>query len=420
MHEATTLPNGLRILSASMPHTRSVSVSFYVGAGSRYETRPVAGLSHFVEHMLFKGSSTRPTAKDISEAVDRVGGILNGGTDRETTVYYVKAARPHFDLALDLLVDMLRRPIMDPTELEKERKVIIEELAMVGDSPAQQVDVLLDELLWPDQPLGWDVAGTEETVAGLPESAVHDYFANQYVPNNVVLSVAGAITHDEVVRAVTEHMGDWAGGSPQTWHRAAPPCAGPRLNVAYKKTEQAHISLAVHGVSNSHPDRHAVDLLSVILGEGMSSRLFMELREVRSLCYDVHSFTSHYLDTGAFSVYAGVDPKRATDAVSAILEQLALTRAGVPEDELIKAKELTKGRLLLRMEDTRAVSGWIGAQEMLTGHVRTVDEVVNAVEAVTVDDLRRVAGDLFQTDRLAMAVVGPFRSDRRFVHTLAL
>lgn len=419
MHEATTLPNGLRVLSASMPHTRSVSVSFYVGAGSRYETKPVAGLSHFVEHMLFKGSAARPTAKSISEAVDRVGGILNGGTDRETTVYYVKASRPHFGLALDLLVDMLRRPIMDPAELEKERKVIIEELAMVGDSPAQQVDVLLDELLWPDQPLGWDVAGTEETVANLPEAAVHDYFASQYVPNNVVLSVAGAITHDEVVQAAVAHMGDWTGGSPQSWHRAAPPCAGPRVKVEYKKTEQAHISLAVPGVSNQHPDRHAVDLLSVILGEGMSSRLFMELREERSLCYDVHSFTSHYLDTGAFSVYAGVDPKRATDAVSAILEQLALTRDRVPEDELLKAKELTKGRLLLRMEDTRAVSGWIGAQEMLTSHVRTVDEVVDAVEAVTVDDLRRVADELFRTDRLTMAVVGPFRSDRRFTGSLA-
>jgi len=232
--------------------------------------------------------------------------------------------------------------------------------------------------------------------------------------------VAGAVTHADVVAAAQAALGDWPSGAPASWHPARDHCAGPRLKVEYKKTEQAHISLAVLGVSNQHPDRHAVDLLSVILGEGMSSRLFMELREQRSLCYDVHSYTSHYLDTGAFSVYAGVDPKQAPAAVSAILEQLAITRDGVPEDELEKARELTKGRLLLRMEDTRAVSGWIGAQEILTGRVRTVDEVVEAVEAVTADDIQRVARDIFRSDRLAMAVVGPFRSARRFAELLKL
>jgi predicted Zn-dependent peptidase len=370
--------------------------------------------------MLFKGSSRRPTAKDISEAVDRVGGMLNGGTDRELTVYYVKAARPHFVLAVDLLVDMLRRPVMDREELEKERKVVIEELATVGDSPAQQADILLDELLWPDQPLGWDVAGTAETVAGLERETVLRYLRSQYVPNNTVLSVAGAIEHEQVVGLMQEQMGDWQSGEPASWHPVVNGRHGSTVKVQYKSTEQAHITLAVLGVSNQHPDRYAVDLLSAIIGEGMSSRLFMELREKRSLCYDVHSYTSHFLDTGAFTVYAGVDPKHAAEAVSAILEQLALAREGIPEDELDKAKELTKGRLLLRMEDTRSVSGWLGVQELLTGRVRSVDEVVETVEAVTTDDLRRVADDLFRTERLAVAIVGPFRSDKRFVPLLKL
>jgi predicted Zn-dependent peptidase len=418
MHESTTLDNGLRILTAPMPHTRSVSVSFYVGAGSRYETKPVAGLSHFVEHMLFKGSSRRPTAKDISEAVDRVGGMLNGGTDRELTVYYVKAAKPHFAMAVDLLVDMLRRPVMDQQELEKERKVVIEELATVGDSPAQQADILLDELLWPDQPLGWDVAGTADTVSALERGTVLEYLARQYVPNNTVLSVAGAVEHEQVVDLVQREMGDWRPGQPTSWYPAVNGNHRPALKVQYKKTEQAHITLAVLGVSNQHPDRYAIDLLSAIIGEGMSSRLFMELREKRSLCYDVHSYTSHFLDTGAFTVYAGVDPKQAPVAVSAVLEQLAIARDGVPEDELYKAKELTKGRLLLRMEDTRSVSGWLGVQELLTGKVRSVDDVVESVEAVTAGDLRRVANDLFRTDRLVMAIVGPFRSDKRFAPLL--
>jgi predicted Zn-dependent peptidase len=215
-------------------------------------------------------------------------------------------------------------------------------------------------------------------------------------------------------------MGGWTAGKPGSWHAARNGQCGAKARVQYKKSEQAHISLAVHGLSNQHPDRYAVDLLSVILGEGMSSRLFMELREKRSLCYDVHSYTSHFLDTGAFSVYAGVDPAQTPAAIEAILEQLALARDGFPEDELTKAKELTKGRLLLRMEDTRSVSGWLGVQELLTGRVRTVDDVVGSVEAVTVDDLRRVATDLFAKDRLAMAVVGPFRGEKKFTSLLKL
>ncbi len=420
MHQATTLENGLRILTAPMPHTRSVTISFYVGAGSRYETPAVAGLSHFVEHMLFKGSSKRPTAKEISEAVDRVGGMLNGGTDRELTVYYVKVARPHFALAFDVLVDMLRRPVLDRAELEKERRVIIEELAMVNDSPSQQVDVLLDQVLWPDQPLGWDVAGTPETVASLSLETIEAYLARQYVPNNTVLAVAGAVDHAEVVETARAALADWPQGAPAPWFPAKDGPADARIKVQYKKTEQAHISLAVPGVSTQHPDRHAVDLLSALLGEGMSSRLFLELRERRSLCYDVHSYTVHFLDTGAFCVYAGVDPKQAPEAVAAILEELAATRDGVPEEELAKAKELSKGRLLLRMEDTRSVSGWLGAQELLNRHVRTVDEVVEAIDAVTTEDLRRVARTLFRTERLALAIVGPYRSDRRFASLLKL
>ena len=236
----------------------------------------------------------------------------------------------------------------------------------------------------------------------------------------IVLAVAGAVEHAQVVDLLEREMGDWHPGEPSSWYPAVNGQHGPAVKVQYKNTEQAHITLAVLGVSNQHPDRYAVDLLSAIIGEGMSSRLFMELREKRSLCYDVHSYTSHFLDTGAFTVYAGVDPKHAAEAVAAILDQLALARERIPEDELEKAKELTKGRLLLRMEDTRSVSGWLGVQELLTGKVRSVDEVVETVEAVTTDDLRRVANDLFRTERLAMAIVGPFRSDKRFAPLLKL
>ncbi|MGH2598073.1 MAG: M16 family metallopeptidase [Dehalococcoidia bacterium] len=420
MFQRTTLANGLRVLTAPMPHTRSVAISFYVGAGSRYETEEISGLSHFLEHMLFKGTERRPTSQEISEAVDAVGGVLNAGTDRELTVYYAKVAAPHFPIALDLLVDMLRRSRMDAGEIEKERKVVIEELATVQDSPAQQADVLLDAIMWPDQPLGWDVAGTEESVNGLSRSAIVEYFRRQYVPNNVIVSVAGAVEPEQVVEAVAAQADGWQPGEPNQWSAALNGQRAPRVKTHYKRTEQAHISLAVRGVSNQDPDRYAVDLLSAILGEGMSCRLFMELRERRSLCYDIHSYTSHYLDTGAFSVYAGVEPTAVEEALGAILEQLALTKQGIPEAELRKAKELTKGRLLLRMEDTRSVSGWVGVQELLTGEVRSVDDVVEQVEAVTTEDLWRLANALFRTEALNVALVGPYRSEKRFQPLLTL
>ena len=420
MHSKTTLSNGLRVLTAPMPHTRSVSISVYVGAGSRYETPPEAGLSHFVEHLCFKGTERRPTPREISEVIDSVGGILNASTDRELTVYYCKVALPHFELALDVLVDMLRRPLFAAEEVEKERKVILEELAMVADSPSQQVDVLIDEVLWPNQPLGWDVAGNEESVRGITREMTLDYLHRQYVPNNAVISVAGNVTHEQVVDLVGGHLGDWDRGIPGGWFPAVNGQTSARSGVLYRRSEQAHLSVALRGLSSQHPDRYFLDLLSVAFGEGMSSRLFLELRERRGLCYDVHSYVSHFLDSGSFSMYAGVDPVNALEAVRALLEELAGLRDGMREEELTKAKELSKGRLLLRMEDTRSVSGWLGGQEILNGRVRTADEVVDILDAIQPADVARVAGNLLRADQLNLAVVGPFRSKKKFAALLRL
>jgi predicted Zn-dependent peptidase len=421
MYERTTLPNGLRIVSAPMPGTRSVSVSIYVGAGSRYESDPEAGISHLLEHLLFKGTEKRPSAQQISELIDEVGGVMNAGTDRELTVYYAKVARPHFDRAADVLTDMVRNALIAAEELEKERKVVIEELASVEDSPSQLVDLLLDGIMYPGQPLGRDVAGSPESVNAITRESTVDYLRRQYVPNNMVVSVAGAIDHDEIVAAIDAALGDMPAGAPAAWIPAVNGQSESRLGVQYKQTEQAHIELAVHGCSSQHPDRFATDLISVVLGEGMSSRLFLELREKRALCYDVHSFASHYLDAGSFAVYAGVDPSKAPESVEALLEQLAKVRdSGITEDELRKAKELSKGRLLLRMEDTRNVSGWLGGQEILNGHVKTPDEIVALVDAVTMDDVKRVAREIMTKDQLSVAVVGPFRSDKKFAPLVSL
>ncbi len=420
-YQRTTLENGLRIVSQAMPGTRSVAVSVYVGAGSRYEKDPEAGISHLLEHLLFKGTKKRPTAQEISELIDGVGGVMNAGTDRELTVYYAKVARPHFDRAADVLTDMIRNPIIANVELEKERKVVIEELSSIGDSPAQLVDVLLDATMWPDQPLGRDVAGTEDSVNALERKGTVDYMRRQYVPNNIVIAVAGAIEHSEVVDTISASLGDWKRGKPSKWFAAKDGQTSARAAVQYKQTEQAHIEIAARAFSSQDPDRFALDLISVILGEGMSSRLFMELREKRALCYDVHSYASHYLDTGSFAVYAGVDPKKALESTQALVEELAKLRAdGVSEEELHKAKELSKGRLLLRMEDTRSVSGWLGGQEILNGSIKTPDEVVALVEAVTLADMKRVAQRVLDENQLTLAIVGPFRSDKKFIPLLKL
>jgi predicted Zn-dependent peptidase len=416
----TTLDNGLRVLTAPMPSTRSVSVSIYLGAGSRYETPQEAGLSHMAEHLVFKGTKRRPTSREISQIVDSVGGSLNAATDRELTVYYGKVARPHLELVLDVLADMLRHPLLAPDEMEKERGVVLEELAAVEDSPPALADMLIDRVMWPDQPLGRDVAGTTETVTSMTRDMVRDYMRKQYVAGNAVVSVAGDVSHDEVLALVQREMGDWSRGLPDGWYPVAGGQDGPRAAVTFKKTEQAHICLAFQGLPTEHPDRQALDLLSVILGEGMSSRLFVELRERLGLCYDIHSYTTHYLDAGSLSVYAAVDPKNALKALQALMGELRRLREGIPPDELSRAKELSKGRLLLRMEDTRSVSGWNGAQELLNSKIRDVDDVVARLESLTEADLMRVAERLMVREALNLAIVGPFRSESRFLPLLEL
>ncbi len=419
-YRRTVLPNGVRVLTSTMPAALSASISLYIGTGSRYERDEEAGLSHFLEHLLFKGSSKRPSAKEIAEAIDGVGGVMNGGTDRELTVYYVKVARPHLDLALDVLVDLVRNPLLNPSDFEKERRVVLEELAMVADSPQQLADLLLDATLWPDQPLGRDVAGTPQSVSTLTPQMATEYLRRQYVANNVVVGLAGDIDHQRTVDSIWPAIGDWEAGTPSRWFPASDG-DGPRCGLRYKKTEQAHMELAVRGLPLSHPDRYPLSFLSIILGEGMSSRLFMELREKRALVYDVHSYVSHFRDTGAFTVYAGVDPQRAVETVQIILEEMARLRdQGLSSEELTKARELSKGRLLLRMEDTRAVSGWLGGQELLLGKVNSIDEAIAEMEAVTLEDAQRVARELLVGERLHLAVVGPYRSVKRFAPLLRL
>jgi predicted Zn-dependent peptidase len=416
----TTLDNGLRVITSPMPHTRSVAVSIYVGAGSRYETAPEAGISHFIEHLCFKGTQKRPNAQLVSETIDGVGGVLNAATDREYTVYYAKVARPHLEIAVDVLTDLVQSPLFDPAEMEKERKVVQEELASLADSPGQMADQMLDEMLWPDQPLGWDIGGTEESVGALTRELVLDYAHRQYVPNNMVVSVAGNVHEAEVLELLGASLASMHAGLPQSWFPATDGQYEPACRMISKRTEQTHIALGMQALPLTHPDRYAIDLLSVLFGESMSSRLFMELRERLGLCYDVNSYVSHFLDTGSFGLYAAVDPANGPKTVAALMAELRRLADGIPEEELTKARELAKGRLLLRMEDTRSVSGWLGGQEMLTGKIRSAEDVVERLDAVRPDDLHRVIESILKRDKLNLAVVGPHRSEKRYLPLLDL
>lgn len=414
MHEKTTLPNGLRIVTEEMPHTRSATVSVYVGAGSRYELDPEAGLSHFLEHMLFKGASRRPTARDISEAIESVGGMHNAATDREVTVYYAKVPHTAAMETIDILADMVRDPVMEAAELEKERHVILEELAAVEDSPAELAGILIDETIWPKQPLGRNVGGTPESVRALPLHAVNRYFRTQYVPSNMVLVVAGNVSHAAVVAEAERWLGDMPGAAAGPWYPVQPRDGAGRIGILEKATEQAHVCIAYPALPLPHPDRYVVDLISMILGEGMSSRLFLELREERALVYDIHSYPSEFRDAGSFTIYAGCDPEQARTTVEVSLAEVAGLLRSLPDAELAKSKQMARGRLQLRMEDTRSVAGWLGSQELLLGEVKTVDQVVELIDAVTHDDVMRVARELLDPARATLAAVGPFEDDAVF------
>ncbi len=409
MYQRTVLDNQLRVLTATMPHTTSVSLMVCVGAGSRYEPRELAGLSHFLEHLPFKGTRSWPTARHVSEAIEGVGGLMNASTDREMTVFWCKVARPHYRRAFSVLLDMLLNPLLDPEEMEKEREVIQEELRMTNDYPTQLVDLLIDEALWPDQAMGRDVGGTLETVAEIGLEDVRAYMERQYNPANTVVAAAGNITQEEVLDLVGEATLGWQPRESLQWEPVIDRPDYPPVLIDQRRTDQTHLCLGLPGVSLGDPDRQAMSLFNGVLGDGMSSRLFLNLRENRGLAYEVSSSISNYRDCGSLVLYCGVEPKKAKEAVAAMVDELDGMRQQVPEPELTKVKEYTKGRLLLRMEDSRAVAGWLASQELLLEEIATVEQAVERLDRVTTDDVARLAARVLDEDRMRLAMVGPHR-----------
>jgi predicted Zn-dependent peptidase len=390
------------------------------GGGSRLEDERLAGVSHFIEHLNFKGTKIRPSSKEIADAIEGVGGFINASTDKELTAYWARVPAEHMDLALDVLFDIVTNSKLDPADVERERMVILEELKMYQDQPQELVQNLFEELMWPEHPLGRDIAGTEESVARLTRDDILEYANAHYRLPNLVIAAAGSLddaTTLDVVKPRLTLPADMNGVLP-----ALPPAPldAPRLLLRRRKTEQAHICLGVRAPSYLHPDRYAIDLLNTVLGEGMSSRLFLSIRERLGLAYDVHSFTQKHRDTGYLAIYIGVDPKKAVEAVNAAIgECRKLQEVEVTPEELERAKEFTKGRLRLELETTNGVAFWLCYQELLLKEIRTVEEEIAQIDAVTAADINRVANDLFQSP-IQMTVIGPFARETGFRHAIGV
>ena len=412
--ERTVLTNGLRILTSTFRHTNAVSIIFLFGAGSRYETPELAGASHLFEHLLFKGTEKRPTPREISEVVESVGGSINAFTDREVTGYWCRLAQPHYKNGIDLLADMTLNSLFLDEDIEKEKHVVFEEIRASHDSPGARTSMLLDELLWPDQPMGRDIAGSVDSVNAISREAMLEYLNTQYVGSNTVIAVAGNVEHGEVVAQITDLLGGLHDGEILPMFPFEPKKPARRVAFENRPTEQAHLAIGLPTFANDDPDRHALALMSVILGETMSSRLFEEVREQRGLAYDIHSGAHFYSDCGALVVESGIDPERVEEAIPVIVNELAKLRDGVTEKEWTQARALTTGRLMLRMEESRAVTSFLGIQELIRNKVESVDEVVEKISNVTQADIQRAAQRVTKSENLVMSLVGPFESIDKF------
>ncbi|MFL5936251.1 MAG: M16 family metallopeptidase [Gaiellaceae bacterium] len=420
--QRTTLDNGLRLLTASLPQVASTTVFVFYAAGTRYETAETNGIAHFAEHMFFKGTERRPTARDIGMAIDGIGGEFNAFTGKEYTGYYVRCASEHQGIALDVLTDMLRHSKFEAEEIEREKGVIIEEMNMYFDTPRDYIGGVYDSLMYGDQPLGWDIIGRKETVRAATRETFLEYVDRWYKPSRTVVGIAGRLdagTHSEVARL----LGDLAPAEtpPKAPLQPLPNGPGPHVRVFTKASDQAHLVLGVPSKPLDHPDRYILQILATVLGGGMSSRLFTEVRERRGLAYYVYAINHAYTDVGSLHSQAGVDINRIDEAVTTIVDELKrIVDEEVPADELEKAKNFAKGRFVLQLENPQGLILFGLRREVLEGSAIEPDEVLAAIDAVTAADVQRVAQEVVGSNALRLALIGPFEDAERFEKLLTV
>lgn len=410
-----------------MPSFESSTVLVMVGAGSRYETRENSGISHFLEHMGFKGTKKRPSAISISTLIDGIGGEFNAFTSKEATGYYIKSSSNHIDLCMDVLSDMLTNSLFNPKEIDKERGVILEEINLYEDTPVRKIGDIYERLLYKDTSMGWDISGEKDVIKKIQREDFLKYMASLYSAGNITVVVAGGIDIAKTEKLVEKYFGKMKNFNTLKYTKVKENQKKPALLIRKKTTEQVHIAIGVRTVPSEHPDRYPLSILAAILGGGMSSRLFHEVREKRGLAYYVRSNAEHYQDCGSLVSVSGVDPKRAGEAVRVILEEYRkvqgssrLNRDKVQSSELNKAKEFVKGHLVLELEDSRAVAGFFASQELLEKRIDTPEEVIEKINNVTVEQVQDVAKRYLISKNLNLAAIGNFPDGQKFEKLLKL
>ncbi|MBI2595508.1 insulinase family protein [Candidatus Daviesbacteria bacterium] len=419
MYQLVTFKNGLTLITIDLPHLDSVTTLVAVGAGSRYETKNINGISHFLEHMFFKGSRKYPTAEQIATIVDGMGAVNNAATGKEYTFYWIKSSAKHLEVAMDILSSQLKESLLLEEEIEKEKGVIAEELRMYRDNPTRYIWDLYENLQFGDTPLGWDIGGKEKIIQKFGRPDFVKYLDSLYSPQNMVLVLAGKLPQD--VKKLAENFFldlpnrsdyDFVPFKKLKQHK-------PKINVFYKKTDQANLVLGVEGYDRYDAERYAARVLGVILGEGMSSRLFIQVREKRGLAYHVSAGFDPYKDTGAFTVYAGLKLEKVEEGLEVIIaELLRIIKEKVTEDELKKAKEMIRGRLAIRAESTNFLAEYFGTNFILDRKIEEFGDLQKRIDGVSLEDVRLVAGELFKEEKFNLQVIGPFKNSKSFERIL--
>ncbi len=421
-YELTKLPNGLRVLTVPMKGRQSCGVAVWIRTGARYESIREAGISHFLEHMLFKGTVTR-NAQQIKQAVEGVGGSMNAFTGEEMTCYFAKLLKPHMPAAMEVLADMVLNSVFPTAEVEKERSVILEEIKMYKDLPSHEAHEKMSALLWPKHSLGRPIAGTMASVSALKRANLVDYLERYYGPANMLVSVAGDVKHKDVLKQVQKHFNFRARVKPSRFDKAEFSRAGQRVWIHKKKIEQTHLVLAFQGFARVHPDRYKLSLLHVLLGANMSSRLFEEVREKRGLAYEIKSGLVSYLDTGAFIVSAGVEAKKAPDCIRVILNELRqISKQPPAADELKRAKDFFMSQICMGVEDTLDNLLWAGDRVISGRSVPDLVKIRKNIQEVTAEQVSAVAKHLFQNSKMYFTAAGPISDSlkRQMQKTLKL
>jgi predicted Zn-dependent peptidase len=408
-YKKTVLKNGLKVISRHMPERSSLALGIWISVGGRYESFKFKGIAHFLEHVIFKGTKKYPCYK-LKELIEGVGGSLNGFTSEELTCYLVKIPSQHAKLAVDILSDMVLNPLLPENEIEKERQVILEEIKMYKDQPQSYVYDLLDELLWPNQPLGLPIIGMLDSISKIKRLELKSFKERYYTPSNIVISAAGCLKHEELLEQISRLFFKDNKNPLNIFAAVNEKQLSPQMKVSYKDTEQTHLTLGFHGLARDHRLRHALSMLHIILGANMSSRLFNEVREKRGLAYEIGTLVKRFQDTGAFIIHAGVDNKNPVFTIELILEQLdKIKRKPVTRDEFKRAKEFYLGQLMLALEDTLEQMLWIGETTITLDKIYSLEQIIREVNKVDIQDILETAKYIFKDRKMNLALIGPLK-----------